>query len=81
MVQAVINIDENTNRVLNIVKAKYGLKDKSDAINLVVNEYEENFLEPELRPEYIKKLKKIEKEGYSKTYSSIEELRKEIESN
>jgi hypothetical protein len=61
MVQAVINIDENTNRVLNIVKAKFGLKDKSQAINVVVNEYEENFLEPQLRPEYKDKLKKIVK--------------------
>ncbi len=80
MVQAVIDIDERANRVLNIIKAKYGLKDKSDAINLVVSEYEENILEPELRPEYIKKLKKIEKEGYSETFSSIAELRKKIES-
>jgi len=61
MVQAVINIDKNTNRVLNIVKAKFGLKDKSHAINIVVNEYEENFLEPQLRPEYKNKLTKIMK--------------------
>ena len=61
MVQAVINIDENTNRVLNIVKAKFGLKDKSQAINLVVNEYEETVLEPRLRPEYKVKLAKIVK--------------------
>jgi hypothetical protein len=59
MVQAVIDIDENTNRVLNIVKAKHGLRDKSQAINLVVTEYEENFLEPELRPEYKNKLARI----------------------
>jgi hypothetical protein len=61
MVQAVINIDENTNRVLNIVKAKFGLKDKSQAINIVVNEYEDNFLEPNLKPEYKNKLAKIMK--------------------
>ena len=61
MVQAMININENVNRVLNIVKAKYGLKDKSEAINLVVAEYEEGFLEPELRPEYKKKLFNIMK--------------------
>ncbi len=59
MVQAMININEDVNRVLNIVKAKYGLKDKSEAINLVVNEYEGSFLEPELRPEYKKKIEKI----------------------
>ena len=61
MVQAVIHIDENTNRVLNIVKAKFGLKDKSQAINLVVSEYEQSALEPELRPEYKHKLAKIVK--------------------
>ena len=61
MVQAMINIDEETNRVLNIVKAKHGLRTKSEAINLVVREYEENFLEPELRPNYRKKLQKIMK--------------------
>jgi len=61
MVQAMINIEEHTNRVLNIVKAKFGLKDKSEAINLVVSEYEGNILEPELRPEYVKKLKNIMK--------------------
>ena len=59
MVQAIININENVNRVLNIVKAKYGFKDKSEAINLVVSEFEENLLEPELRPEYKVKLAKI----------------------
>jgi hypothetical protein len=59
MVQAVINIDEHANRVLNIVKAKFGLKDKSEAINMVVTEYEQTALEPELRPEYKVKIEKI----------------------
>ena len=63
MVQAVINIKEHTNRILNIVKAKYGLKDKSQAIELVIEKYEATFLEPELRPEYIEKIKKIQKHG------------------
>lgn len=59
MVQAVISINENTNRVLNIVKAKFGLKDKSQAIAIVVNEYEQLSLEPELRPEYRTRLARI----------------------
>ena len=59
MVQAVIHIDDHANRVLNIVKAKFGLKDKSEAITLVVHEYEQTALEPELRPEYKAKLAKI----------------------
>ena len=61
MVQAIINIDERTNRILNIIKAKYGLKDKSEAINIMAMHYE-TILEPEIRPEYVKKIKKIDKE-------------------
>ena len=74
-----IDIPEKVNHVLNIVKARYKLKTKSEAIAKVVSEYGSEILEPELRPEYIQKLKKIEKEGYGKTFSSIEELRREIE--
>ncbi len=61
MVYAVINITEHANRILNIIKAKYDLKDKSEAINIVAQIYEEDVLEPELRPEYVKKLKGIVK--------------------
>ena len=49
MVKARININQNANRVLNIVKAKYGLKNKSEALNLVVKYYGENLLESGLR--------------------------------
>ncbi len=59
---AIVKLDEEANKVINIVKAKYGLKDKSAAINRIVEEYEYEMLEPELRPEYVEKLKRIEKE-------------------
>jgi hypothetical protein len=62
MVKAIIDINDRANRVLNIVKAKHGLRNKSDAINKVVNEYGRSLLEPELRPEFIEKIKKIQKE-------------------
>ena len=62
MVQAIINVDEHTNQVLNIVKAKYALKDKSQAIEMMAQQYEERILDPELRPEYIKKAEKIMKQ-------------------
>ncbi|KKG27772.1 DUF2683 family protein [Methanosarcina mazei] len=75
MVQAIINIDERTNRILNIVKAKYGLKDKSAAIIKMAQEYEEEILEPELKPEYIEKLKKIEKQEAIEV-GTVENLRK-----
>ena len=78
MVQAMININEEANKVLNIVKAKYGLKDKSEAINVVVKEYEQEFLEPELRPEYIEKAFRIYKQPSIKI-GTIENLRKRHE--
>ena len=62
MVQSLVKISEDTNRVLNVVKAKHGLRTKSEAIELVTRAYAEELLEPELRPEYVEKLKAIEKE-------------------
>ncbi len=62
MVQALIELDDNTNRVLNVVKAKFGLKDKGEAIQYVVSEYIEFEDEPELRPEFIKKMEEIKKQ-------------------
>jgi len=59
MVQAIIKIDDHTNQILNIIKAKFNLKDKSQAIDLMAEQYEEHILELQLRPEYEAKLKKI----------------------
>jgi len=62
MVQALVRINDNTNRVLNVVKAKWNFKDKSEAIEFVVNKYIEQENEPELKPEFIEKMKKISKQ-------------------
>jgi len=48
MVKALINISDEANRVLNIVKAQYGLKNKSEAIEWLAKWYERTFIEPEL---------------------------------
>jgi len=77
MVQAIIDIEDNTNRVLNIVKAKFGLKDKSEAINTMAKQYEESILEPELRPEYVEKAKKIMRQKKIHV-GSVENLRKRL---
>jgi hypothetical protein len=61
MVKAMIKISEQANQVLNIVKARHNLKDKSEAIEYVALSYGEDMLEPKLRPEYLTKLKRIEK--------------------
>ena len=71
MVKAIIDLGEYEDRIATIVKGKYGLKNKSEAINLIISKFEEEFLEPQLRPEYIEKLKNIEKQGYSKSLTSF----------
>lgn len=78
MVQAIVNLGENEDRVLTIVKGKFGLKNKSDAVNLIIDKFEEELLEPELRPEYKEELLKVDK-GKFKRFASIDDLRKEIE--
>jgi len=55
-------------------------KQYDPSLDLVIEKFEENLLEPELRPEYVEKLKKIDKQkGKFKEFVSIAELRREIE--
>ncbi len=74
MVKATIEIPDREDRILNIVKGKYGFKNKTEALIFIVGDYESK-LEPEVRPEYLKKLEKIRK-GKHTRFDSIEELRK-----
>ena len=78
MVQAIINISEKANRVINIVKAKHGLRDKSEAINIMAEEYEQSIMEPELRPEFINKMQRIQKHPAIKV-GTVDNLRKRYE--
>ena len=78
MVQAMIDIPEEANHVLNIIKARYNLNTKSEAIAKIVLECGSNIIEPEIRPEYLAKLKKIKKEK-GIPFKTITELRKLIE--
>ncbi|KYK32589.1 MAG: DUF2683 family protein [Theionarchaea archaeon] len=66
MVQAIIDISEHANRIISIDKAKYGLKNKSEAINLMAEQYAEEILKLKLRPEYVEKTKKRQKEPIAK---------------
>ena len=47
---------------MNIIKGKFGFRNKSEAVKHIINEYEKEILEPELKPEYIEKMKKRQKE-------------------
>lgn len=79
MKQTLIALSEHQDQILQIVKANRGLKNKVEAVQFIIKEYEENHLEPELRPEFIKKIQKIEKEGKFKDYKSLSQLWKDIE--
>ncbi len=63
MVKSVIDLTERESRIINIVKAKYGLKDKSQALSIILKRYEECELEPQLRPEFIAEIEATRKHG------------------
>jgi hypothetical protein len=62
MVKSLVNLTSYEDAVVNIVKAKYGFKNKNDAIRYIIQEFENEFLEPELKPEFIKEMKTRSKE-------------------
>jgi hypothetical protein len=66
MVLARININEYTNKVLNVIKAKFELKDKSEALNKFAELFGTHFAEPEVNEEYIKRLVLIQKRDKSR---------------
>ena len=82
MTTARIELKPYPNKVINVVKAKYELKDKSQAINKFFELYGSNEVEEEVSDEYVKKILDIEnrhfkKYGYRTT--SFKQLEKEIE--
>lgn len=66
MPKAVIDLSERANRIVNIVKAKEGLKGKSEAIERIVEAYEEHILDPGLRPEFVEDLQRVRKGPFRK---------------
>ena len=63
MVKSIIDLTERESRIINIVKAKYGLKDKSQALSVILKRYEECELEPKLRPEFVDEVEETRKNG------------------
>lgn len=59
-------IDEYTNRVLGVIKEKYGLNTKSEALNMFANMYGEDFVDKEIREEVIMEVEQLTKKHYKK---------------
>jgi hypothetical protein len=74
MPKAVVNLSERANRVVNIVKAKEGLRGKSEAIERIVAEYEEHLLEPAFRPEFVASVQRARK-GPARKIKDLRDLR------
>jgi hypothetical protein len=60
MVKTIINISKKTSEIVNIVKTKYNLRNDSQAIEIITEEFNKYFLEPKnVKIEYKEKLNKI----------------------
>jgi hypothetical protein len=75
MPKAVIELSEHANRIVNVVKARDGLRGKSEAIERIVEEYEEKILDPAFRPEFVEDVQRILKGKFKKGKSPDEILR------
>ena len=75
MIQNIIKISEGKDKILNIVKAQQGFQNKSQAIEFVLEIYADSFLETELRPEFIDRLRNIQQEK-GIPFKNIDELRR-----
>jgi len=80
MIQARVKMSDRTNQVMNIVKAKYNLKDKSAALDLVVAQYEKKILEPRYSPEFIKEMLDSENDEVIGSFKNADELKVYIKS-
>ena len=77
-----IKVKDYTNRALGVVKEKYGLRDKGDALDKFAEMYGEEFVEPEVKEEIIREViescnRHIKKYGFRSR--SVKDLRKIIE--
>jgi Protein of unknown function (DUF2683) len=73
MPKAVVELSEHANRVVNVVKARDGLKGKSEAIESIVVAYEQEILDPALRPEFVADLQRIRR-GKFRRIESLDEV-------
>ena len=77
--KALLDLPVEVNQTLNIIKAKKNLKNKAETISVIVKYYAENELEPELRPDFIKKINEGDKNykpGTGVKFKTLNDLKK-----
>lgn len=77
-VSARVNLNSYVNKVLGIVKLKYDLRDKSEAINKFVEMYGEEIVEKDANSHYAKKVMKIADKHF-KNYKNRRMTKKELD--
>jgi len=65
-ISARVELDDYTNRVLGVIKIKFGLNDKSEALNKFIELYGDEVIEKEASEEYVKKVIKIAENHFNK---------------
>lgn len=73
------DISEYSNRVLGVIKEKYGLKDKTEALDKFAELYGEEFVEKELKEEFVNEILEItrdEEKKHSKRRMTLKQLDK-----
>ena len=78
MSQVNVSLNKEADKVVGIVKSLYGLSSKDKAIQFIIKREGRQLLKEELRPEYLSKLKKLEKDK-AIDYASFEEFVNDIE--
>jgi hypothetical protein len=73
MVQNIIKLSERENRIVNIIKAKHGMKNKNQALGFIIQTFAKQFL-----PESLQPIEKPKRSSEQKQIASVEELRKEL---
>lgn len=66
MVSARVDLNDYSNKVLGVIKAKFGLKDKSEALNKFVEIYGDEVIERQANDEYAKKVIEIANNYFKK---------------
>lgn len=66
MVAMNVKVSDYTSRVLGVVKEKYGLRDKGEALDTFAQMYGDEFVDKKVKKEYIQKILRIEREHFKK---------------
>jgi hypothetical protein len=85
MNEAVLELDEHTNYILNFIKNKYNMKDISEAITLLALQYEDTEEEisgtEEYSLEFIKEMLALKNEPHFRPFKDFDEMMEYIRSS